>query len=85
MSETKLNEQVGFNYVATVLELLRLMTYEELAGYLGYRSKGAISKILDGAIPSHVQGEALWALYHDTFGKKPPMDVRQSGQQAEIN
>lgn len=72
--------QVGYDYAAAVIELLRVMTYEELARYLGYNSKGAISKVLDGAIPSHVQGEALWALYRDTFNKKPPMNVRQSGQ-----
>lgn len=80
-----LPERVGFNYVAAALELLRVMTYEELAEGLGYKSKGGVSALLDGAIPSHVQGEALWALYLATFNRKPPMDVRQSGQQASTS
>lgn len=72
---------VGFDYCGAALDLLRVMTYERLAEALGYQSKGSVSQILDGAVPSHVQGEALWALYLQTFNRKPPMSVRQSGQQ----
>ena len=34
-----------------------------------------ISKIMAGATPSHRHGEAIWALYVDTFGRKPPLRV----------
>lgn len=75
-------DRVGFNYVAATLDLLRAgVTYERLAEALGYKSKGAISRLLEGSIPSHVQGEALWAFYCATFSRKPPMAVHQSGQQ----
>ena len=70
---------VGYNYVATLLALLRVMTYQEIADEVGYRSKGSVSKILDGAVPDHVHGEAIWSLYLEKFNEKPPMTVRQSG------
>ncbi len=76
MSET-LPEHVGYNYVAALLALLKRMTYRQVCDALGYRSKGALSKILDGAVPKHIHGEALWALYVETFKEKPPMSVRQ--------
>lgn len=69
---------VGFNYSLALLEILRNQTYEEIAAYLGYESVGAIGKIINGAIPSHPVGEALFALYLDIFGKKPPMSQAQA-------
>lgn len=73
MSGVPLHEQVGFDYVATVRELLTKCTYEELAFSIGYESVGSISGILKGRTPSHLQGEALWAFYISHFGKKPPL------------
>ena len=73
-------EIVGFNYSAATLELLRVMTYDDLKDKLGYQSKGSISQLIDGVIPAHDKGEALWAVYVDTFRRKPPISVRQSGQ-----
>ena len=77
MMNLPLPELVGFNYSAAALELLKVYTYDELSEKLGYKSKGSISQLLDGVTPSHIQGEALWALYNDTFHRKPPL-VRHS-------
>lgn len=66
-------ELVGFNYAQALLELSHKMTYEQLAEAIGYESKTSIHKILNGTMPSHIHGEAIWALYCDTFGKKPPL------------
>lgn len=73
MSDLPLHEQVGFDYVATVRELLERMTYMDLALSIGYESVGSISGLLKGRRPAHPQGEALWALYIETFGRKPPL------------
>lgn len=81
-SFTPYSELVGFNYSAATLELLKRFTYDELKDLLGYQSKGSISQLLEGVIPAHDKGEALWALYMDTFGHKPPLNVRHSGQLA---
>lgn len=78
MSDLPLHEQVGFNYVAAVRELLERVTYEELAFTIGYESVGSISGLLKGRKPSHIQGEALWAFYLATFGRKPPHDAQKS-------
>lgn len=73
MSDLPLHEQVGFDYVAAVRELLERVTYQELAFSIGYESVGSISGLLKGRKPSHIQGEALWAFYLATFGRKPPL------------
>jgi hypothetical protein len=71
--------EVGFDYASAVGELLTRMTCDDIAKALGYRSAGSIHDITKkGRIPSHVHGELLWALYHDTFGRKPPMSQGQS-------
>ena len=68
----RLCDLVGFDYQRAILDLSRRLTYEEIAKAIGYDSKGSISAILKGTVPSHIQGEAIWALYCDTFGQKPP-------------
>lgn len=73
MSDLPLHEQVGFDYIATVRALLEKMTYMDLAFAIGYESVGSISGLLKGRRPAHPQGEALWALYIETFGRKPPL------------
>lgn len=70
-----LYEQVGFNYSLAVLELLKVMTYDNIAFSIGYKNRSSVSAILCGSTPGHIQGEALWALYIETFGHKPPLDV----------
>lgn len=75
--EPPLHEQVGFDYAQAVREIHRLLTYDEIAERIGYDSKGSISRILDGAVPKHVQGEAIWALYIELFGRKPPLNVQK--------
>jgi len=78
VSDRPLNERVGFDYVGALKELLEKFTYEELADLLGYKSGGSLTAIVKGkTIPSHIHGEALWALYHDTFNRKPPMSPIQ--------
>ena len=67
-----LHAQVGYDYAGALTELLKIYTYSEIAERIGYRSVGAVSAIKNGNVPSHVHGEALWALYKDTFKKKPP-------------
>lgn len=78
--EIPLHKKVGFDYSGALLELRSHFSYEQLAKTLGYKSKGGISKVLAGSPPAHVKGEAIWALYCDTFGKKPPLKVHPSGR-----
>ena len=70
--------QVGFDYSGAMTELLTRFTYSELADRIGYKSVGAVSAVRDGRVPSHVHGEAIWALYKDTFGKKPPHPFKKT-------
>lgn len=70
-------KRVGYDYLGAVLELLTVMSYGELAKAIGYRSKGAISKILQGGLPTHAHGEAIWVTYREKFGTKPPMSTHQ--------
>lgn len=72
--------EVGFDYSRAVLELNRRWSYEQIAGFCGYKSKSPIADIVGGAIPNHPAGERLYILYVETFGSKPP-NVRQSEQQ----
>jgi hypothetical protein len=76
MTGLPLYAQTGFDYIAAIRELNQLFSYDQIAERIGYASKGSITKVMAGAMPGHVQGESLWALYVDTFGRKPPL-VRQ--------
>jgi len=67
------HEKVGFDYAQAMVELLKRFTYREIADHLGYNSVGSITAVLGGKIPSHLHGEALWLLYRDTFGRRPPL------------
>ena len=69
--------QVGFNYVQAMIDLLTKFTYREIAERLGYSSVGSITAVLSGKVPSHLHGEALWLLYRDTFGRRPPLSAVQ--------
>ncbi len=69
---------VGFDYARAVLEIRKFMTYEEIAAFLGYESVGSIGPLLKGRIPNHPQGEAIYTLYRELFGKKPPMTQAQA-------
>ena len=74
-----LYSRVGFDYVEALRALLQRMTYEEVAHSLGYRSTGPLGAIVKrGHVPSHQHGEALWALYVQMFGRKPPMTAVQA-------
>ena len=69
---------VGFNYAQAVNDLLAVYGREALAEAIGYNSKTQIRRIQEnGAIPMHSYGEALYALYYDTFKKKPPLTEEQ--------
>lgn len=69
---------VGFDYAKALLEIRRHMTYEAIAAYIGYESVGSICNIIKGRVPNHPQGEAIFTLYRELFGKKPPMTVAQA-------
>ncbi len=64
---------VGFNYSKTVLELQQVYSEKFIIEYLDYSHRESLRQIEDGTIPNHLIGEALYALYEDTFGKPPPM------------
>lgn len=70
-----LYEQVGFDYAQALRDIHRHLTYDEIAERIGYDNKGSISKIMEGRVPKHIQGEAIWALYVGLFGRKPPLNV----------
>lgn len=67
-----LHKEVGFRYSDAVLQLREFFNYDELAIVLGYKHRSSVSKILKGAIPSHRAGEALWILFIEVYGHKPP-------------
>lgn len=70
---------VGFDYAHALLDLRHVMTYEQIAERLGYQSKGSISEIINRKVlPDHPRGEALYALYLERFGRKPPMSQDQA-------
>lgn len=66
--------QVGFDYAKAVLEINHHgWSYERIAEYCGYEDKSGISRVASGArIPSHPVGEAIYILYVEVFGRKPP-------------
>lgn len=68
-----IHEQVGFDYIAALRDLLTILTFKEIAGHVGYRSVGSVTAVLEGKIPSHIHGEAIWALYMEKFKRKPPL------------
>lgn len=70
-----LPNQVGFDYSRAVLEINHSgWSYERIADYCGYEDKSAISRIASGdRTPSHPAGEAIYILYVELFGKKPPL------------
>lgn len=70
-----LTEQVGYDYIQTLRELRAVMTLAEIADVLSYSHASPVLAILKGTIPNHVRGEALWALYIERFGHKPPLRV----------
>lgn len=76
----KAYQLVGFDYVEAILDLRKRFTYAQLIQKLGYESPAAINKILAGAVPSHERGEALYVLYRETFGRKPPLNIHQRKQ-----
>ena len=62
---------VGYDYPQAIRKLNQRMTYEQIARAIGYDNRSSIAQMMNGAIPSHKHGEALWALYRNTFGEKP--------------
>ena len=80
----RLHDSVGFDYVASLREILQILTYEELAYRIGYSSTGAIASIVKrGHVPNHRHGEAIWVLYVSLFKRKPPMTVTQASGSSE--
>ena len=65
-------EDVGFDYAQAVRELNRRFSYEQIADALGYASRVSVINIVNGAIPAHDKGEALYIFYVETFDRKPP-------------
>lgn len=75
--------EVGFDYARTVLEINRAgWSYEQIALFCGYESKGTIAGIIQGAMPGHREGEALYILYVELFNRKPPLNVQGTEQLA---
>ena len=71
---------VGFDYKQTVKELWDYgLGYQDIADYCGIsRGKNVKAIISHNVIPSHPQGEALYALYRAVTGKgKPPLKPGQ--------
>ena len=69
----QIHHQLGFDYARAMKDLLERFTYREIAERLGYNSVGSITAVLDGKVPSHLHGQALWVMYWTTFGRRPPL------------
>lgn len=65
-------QERGFDYAAAVRDIHRHMTYDEIAEFCGYENKASIHRVIQGAIPDHPRGEAIYILYMELFGHKPP-------------
>jgi len=73
---------VGFYYAQALLDLRNRLTYAQISERLGYDGASSISDIINkGVIPSHIRGEALFVLYVEIFGHKPPMSPAQASGQ----
>jgi len=73
-----LYDLVGFDYAQTIRKLNHHgLTYLQIAEAIGYESQSSIYQIMNGATPSHKHGEALWGLYRDLFGDKPPLNTEK--------
>lgn len=72
-----LAELVGFDYPQAIRKLNQVYTYDQITKRIGYENKASLTGIMNGAIPSHIHGEALWALYLETFDEKPQFIVRK--------
>ncbi len=68
---------VGFNYKAAIQRISAELSYAKIAEYLGYESKASVLNILNGSVPAHPQGEAIWALYKEMFNERPPLTPQQ--------
>jgi hypothetical protein len=61
----------GFDYRKAILRIRGKMTYQEISEYCGYENASSIARILQGTIPLHPQGEAIYYLYCNLFNEKP--------------
>ena len=68
----------GFDYARAVLDLRGKMSYEEIAYICGYEGPSSVFRVMNGVIPSHPRGEAIWALYVRVFKRKPPVSKEQA-------
>lgn len=75
---------VGFDYAKAMIEISRRLTYWQIAEYCGYEGKQSVLDVIQGHIPSHPQGEAIWALYVELFGHKPPHSPAQAAGGAKV-
>ena len=67
------NLHPGFDYPAALRRLNTVYDYEQIAEFCRYKSKGSISKALEGKrTPSHPQGELIYILYWETFNHEKP-------------
>lgn len=64
---------VGFDYAQALIDIRGHMTYDQIADVCGFVDKAAVARVVNGKIPRHPQGEAIWAVYLEIFGRKPPM------------
>lgn len=68
---------VGFDYTAALKRIRTRMSLAVIADYLGYESRAGVQRVINGSVPSHPQGEAIWALYVELFNEKPPHSPEQ--------
>lgn len=72
-SRVLIDEGMGFEYARAVQDLKsKGWSYEKIAEQVGYKNKASIAAIVQGRQPRHRQGEALFYLYFEEFGCKPP-------------
>lgn len=79
---TLLPHEVGYDYRQAVLEINHGgWSYEQIAFFCGYEDRSSIARVAAGQrIPNHRAGEALYILYVELFGEKPPLNVADSQQ-----
>lgn len=72
--------EIGFDYAKAVERINTRLSYDEIAGFCGYESRSSVGRVLTGQVPSHPQGEAIYILYVELFGEKPPLRVADAAQ-----
>ncbi len=67
--------KVGFEYKLAIHQIIEQTncTFESIGDRIGVDRK-QVERYAEGAVPNHISGELLWALWEDVFPGRDPFD-----------